>query len=293
MLKSIKQKIESTADFISSDKVIHFEEKMFGFLAGILLLINIVILFLAKRDIIENDLLNSQSYISTVALPFTVILISEIFVLIKSYNQPLVYSLMVQVQIVSLIFARDIFKVFSDLNGVGSQNFNRDIFEIAITLAITVTLFFVAEFMKKFIGNKRNKNSSILHEPKILKKARKYMSLRLFFSGVAFLSYYLLANVVFDPIDYLANGVKLNTFFENVFTVMILSDVLLFLLGFIYHEEYQHLFSNALLIISAILIRLAITNDFPSNVYLVGISALILMLVVIYNSSLKLGLNRE
>lgn len=283
-MQNLIVKLEDFTKFLFSKKFILIEEKIFGALAGILFVFNLSLILLNRYEIIEISQFDNVSVISAISLPFTVILLSEIFLLVKSYNRPLIFSLIVQIQIISLIFARDIFKVFSELEGLGDSGIFNEVVEITILLSLAFLLFFISSVVDKFCEAKKNKNLMILNEVRPISKLRQILTLLIFVSTLGFLVAYIYQNIYPGPLDYIAAGAELDSFFENVFTIMILSDVFLFLTSFIYHEEYPQLFTNAVFILSAILLRLSITAEFPTNIYLVIISIVVILLTLFLNT---------
>ena len=88
--------------------------------------------------------------------------------------------------------------------------------------------------------------------------------------GLAILLFMLAENSFFEWVGevYFASvgGMEYNLnvqtiFFEELFTIMIFSDVLIFIASFLYSNKYEILFRNAGYVASTVLIRISLTVD--------------------------------
>jgi Ca2+/Na+ antiporter len=76
-----------------------------------------------------------------------------------------------------------------------------------------------------------------------------------------------------------------NVFFNQFFTLLILTDVIILLISFRYTEEYSKLIRNTGFIISTILIRLSFSADgFLSIILILTGVSFALLILIIYNA---------
>ena len=73
-------------------------------------------------------------------------------------------------------------------------------------------------------------------------------------------------------VAYLEFGGKSSQFFEEAFSLLIFSDVLIVLIALRYSASYRVVFRNSAFALATVLIRLALTAPAPANA-LLGVSA--------------------
>jgi len=258
-----------------------FSEKIYtleGFvvkLAISFLFIHFLLIFLAKNGFIQNSFLANQSFLEVIATAFTVILIYEIFLLVLSVGKSLSYSIGKQYEIIVLVLIRDVFKVISGIqtDQIVANNYGDFLF-IALDIAFAMLCFVLLWFYYKVQFNctkillKQEKEKSFT----IYKAASSVVLLIIL---IAYLVEYIALPVISPSIELFFNNFKKIGFLSDFFVIMIIIDVLLLLLTFQQTHKFKDIFYEAVLIISAIVIRFAFIAVSPFN----GILALFGILI--------------
>jgi hypothetical protein len=137
-----------------------------------------------------------------------------------------------------------------------------------------------------FSVGKRRLPKRAVEDPKLLNfiASKKMVSLVLLVMLIV-MSFYSLVNLIMDfYFNEVVNNVD-GVFFNQFFTLLILTDVVILLISFRYTEEYSKLIRNTGFIIATILIRLSFSADGFLNIILIltGVSFALLILQI-YNA---------
>ncbi len=220
-------------------------------------------------DIIPGNLFMAINLSFSLLLYFEVI--SLVFSLVKSVSS----SMETQLQILSLIFLRDAFKVFGHISDVYTWKLieQKLLFIFADSLGALI-IFIIIIFIRKYDLHKSICKSIDLQKSFIVIK--KTLALILL---ITFISLILL------DIAYFFANKELFNFFHVFFTILIFNDILLVLITLRYSNSYRIIFRNFGYALATILMRVAIELDHIHNVIL-GISSavFVLLFVLTYNN---------
>lgn len=268
-----QKKVENTVLFLAT----------FGFIVHLLLI------FLNNFSIIEfsqteNSLLSNP--ISAIYTPFSFIIIYEIYLLLLFLPRSFTTSISKQFEIISLIIIRKIFKDISNIDLSNSWNISDQNLEVLSDLIGILILFYII-----YLFNKNKNRFSVKNdEPTLLKfiNSKKIVSLSLL-SILLIFSTFSLFNWIFNlSIDSYSSSIIYNeidkVFFNDFFTLLILTDVIILLLSFKITEGYSKLIRNTGFVISTILIRLSFSAEGFLDIILILISSLFaLSILKIFN----------
>tara|TARA_B100000575_G_C23142462_1_gene665344 strand:- start:5037 stop:5915 length:879 start_codon:yes stop_codon:yes gene_type:complete len=268
-----QKKVENTVLFLAT----------FGFI------IHLLLIFLNNFSIIEfsqteNSLLSNP--ISAIYTPFSFIIIYEIYLLLLFLPRSFTTSISKQFEIISLIIIRKIFKDISNIDLSNSWNISDQNLEVLSDLIGILILFYII-----YLFNKNKNRFSVKNdEPTLLKfiNSKKIVSLSLL-SILLIFSTFSLFNWIFNlSIDSYSSSVIYNeidkVFFNDFFTLLILTDVIILLLSFKITEGYSKLIRNTGFVISTILIRLSFSAEGFLDIILILISSLFaLSILKIFN----------
>ena len=277
-------------DYIFSLKSQKNVENTVLFLATLGFIIHLLLIFLNNFSLInitetENSLLSNP--ISAIYTPFSFIIIYEIYLLLLFLPRSFTTSISKQFEIISLIIIRKIFKDISNLDLSDSWNISNQNLEVLSDLVGIIILFYII-----YLFNKNKNRMSINKEEPILLKfinSKKIVSLSLLAILMIFSSYSLI-NWVFNLFnDSYSNTIIYNeidkVFFNDFFTLLILTDVIILLLSFKITEGYSKLIRNTGFVISTILIRLSFSAEGFLDIFIILISSIFALLILrIYNS---------
>ena len=229
---------------------------------------------------IGNESLLLTNPISAIYTPFSIILYYEIFLLIFYLPRSFTTSILKQFEIISLIVIRRIFYDIPKLDLESSNWFeNADNLQITYDLICILILFFLIylfNYVKSNIDIKKAKNiDKFIDSKKIISVLLIPVMLVLFIIGLN--NWYSIGiSTNFASSFYYVNEVFYNTFFS----ILIIADVFILLLSFLYTERYSQIMRNTGFIICTILIRLSFSSTGLTNLLLIISSVLFGLLIL-------------
>lgn len=230
---------------------------------------------------IGNESLLLTNPISAIYTPFSIILYYEIFLLIYFLPRSFTTSILKQFEIISLIIIRRIFYDIPKLD-LDSGNWfdNPDNLQITYDLISILILFFLIylfNLVKSRIQNKKGNKSidQFIDSKKIISIALIPVMLCLFIIGI-YNWYTIGMDSNFASSFYYVNEIFYNTFFS----ILIIADVFILLLSFLYTERYSQIMRNTGFIICTILIRLSFSSTGLTNLLLIVSSVLFGLLIL-------------
>ena len=229
---------------------------------------------------IGNESLLLTNPISAIYTPFSIILYYEIFLLIFYLPRSFTTSILKQFEIISLIVIRRIFYDIPKLD-LGSNNWfeNADNLQITYDLICILILFFLIylfNYVKTNIDIKKTKNiDKFIDSKKIISVLLIPVMIVLFTIGL-YNWYSIGMESNFASSFYYVNEVFYNTFFS----ILIIADVFILLLSFLYTERYSQIMRNTGFIICTILIRLSFSSTGLTNLLLIISSVLFGLLIL-------------
>mgnify|MGYP006424896465 FL=1 len=230
---------------------------------------------------IGNESLLLTNPISAIYTPFSIILYYEIFLLIYFLPRSFTTSILKQFEIISLIIIRRIFYDIPKLDLDSGNWFNNpDNLQITFDLISILILFFLIylfNLVKSGIENKKGNKSinQFIDSKKIISIALIPVMLCLFVIGI-YNWYSIGMDSNFASSFYYVNEVFYNTFFS----ILIIADVFILLLSFLYTERYSQIMRNTGFIICTILIRLSFSSTGLTNLLLIVSSVLFGLLIL-------------
>jgi len=251
--------------------------------ASIGFIIHLSLVLLNNYSIIDigNESLLLTNPISAIYTPFSIILYYEIFLLIYYLPRSFTTSILKQFEIISLIVIRRIFYDIPKLD-LESSNWlqNPDNLQITYDLICILILFFLIylfNLVKSRIENKKGKKNvnKFIDSKKIISVLLIPVMLFLFALGI-YNWYSIGMSSNFASSFYYVNEVFYNTFFS----ILIIADVFILLLSFLYTERYSQIMRNTGFIICTVLIRLSFSSSGLTNLLLIISSVLFGLLIL-------------
>ena len=229
---------------------------------------------------IGNESLLLTNPISAIYTPFSIILYYEIFLLIFYLPRSFTTSILKQFEIISLIVIRRIFYDIPKLDLESNNWFeNADNLQITYDLICILILFFLIylfNYVKTNIDTKKTKNiDKFIDSKKIISVLLIPVMIVLFTIGL-YNWYSIGISTNFASSFYYVNEVFYNTFFS----ILIIADVFILLLSFLYTERYSQIMRNTGFIICTILIRLSFSSTGLTNLLLIISSVLFGLLIL-------------
>lgn len=284
----IKDFLQSIFNTLLSEETKKQSEKLIIGIAIIGFLLHLSIIFLVDFDLIQvrnvSRLLTNP--IAAIYTPFSFILFYEVYLLIYFLHQSTSNYIGKQYEIILLIVIRRIFKDLANLE-VTSDWFNQK-YDVQFTYDVvaTILLFFLIYLFYR-LNNSRPKQSLSQATSEGLKNfilIKKGLSVALVPIFLVMAVYSLVHWVYFNfiSLDQLIDSFSdVNTvFFDEFFTVLILTDVLILLFSFIHTDKFHKVIRNSGFVISTILIKLSFSTEGLLNVLLVVIAVLFGVLIL-------------
>ncbi len=243
----------------------HKLEVFFVYLAIILGGLHVLIIALARAGILDNTYLADQSLLTAVATPFTVILLFEVLMMILSVAKSIPVSVGKQYEIVALVLVRDVFKLLSELKPQESVLGQIDLVAIGLADVFLAIIFFGLIYLYNRAREKVEENFCKLEYESGFMKVKEKFSLFLVVCYLVFMAVFAYNLIQSGSIEQLINKFKELDFLIDLFTLMVLADVLILLLTFIRRNSFSSVFYEAVLVISAVVIRFAFVLSSPFN----------------------------
>ena len=230
--------------------------------------------------------------IAAIYTPFSFILIYEIYLLIYYLPRSITTHISKQYEIITLIVIREFLRTFLTLA------FRMICLQALTThkylsmLGAAVLLFFLIYLfrrnaIKSVATNDQERLSTFI-------RIKKWIS-ALLIPALTILALYHFSSWIYAIANYSPDLSVLNAiFFDELFQILILVDVLLLIFSFFNSDSFHIIIRNSGFIISTILIRISFMTEGLSNIILIVSSLLFgLLIQMIYNACEKRNLFRN
>lgn len=254
----------------------------FGITALVLFCLHILAILAAQAGVLQNEILQKSSVVLAISTPFTIILLYEVLQLGLSFRKPLIYSILIQLELISLIYIRKVFEMFAHIDTTLVTNTTTAfVAELTLTLISSIALFAVVYYIFWLLQRGKLQFHT---EPMFIVKVKRMIAGILLVGSVLTLLAYANQYILPDVGTYILQGINLSSFFINVFTLMIVADVVLFILAFLYRESYFEVFENAVFVASALVIRFTLTLQTPFDALLVFLGCGLIISIIWFHS---------
>ncbi len=282
----MREKANSFFGTVFADTVRKKVENLILILAGFGFIIHLLLILLKELDLITVTELNQELLndpISAIYTPFSLILVYEVYLLLFYLPRSFTSCISKQFEIISLIVIRKIFKDIPLMDLNDNWIFSEHNIELVVDLLGFLILFFLIYLFNKDTKKLPKKN---ITDPSLIRfiSSKKIVSLSLLIV-MSFMALNTLFEWVFNIYSNQTITQIDGLFFNKFFTLLILADVIILLISFMYTEEYSKLIRNTGFIISTILIRLSFSSSGYLTMILIltGVSFAYLILKI-YNS---------
>ena len=267
-------------------------ERFFVIVAIVSFIIHLAAILLIDVGIIETPKNKSLiiSPLAAIYTPFSFILIYEVYLLVFYLPKSMTDYIGKQYEIITLILIRKIFYDLSQLklntNWFEAEADLQFTYDILGVLSLFVLIFLFYKLSKKYKEITGEKQIDINEKTKRFIRIKTLMA-NLLVPVVFFLAIYSFGNWILEntiEVKDVSKGIKdVNSiFFDDFFTVLILTDVLLLLITFFQTDVFSRVIRNSGFIISTIMIKLSFSADGVLNTILivcaVGFGVLLLLI---------------
>jgi hypothetical protein len=233
--------------------------------------IHLVLIFLA-RSMAHPPLLIAeagQNYLSAISTPFNFILFYEVLTLISALPESTTRSIANQFEIVSLIYIRDVFRDIAKAGDLVTEHrMKLETLPMFMDMWAGFLMFFlVAVFQHVMLKRTYGSGAEPLSREKLRFIAQKKFiaaGLTVLLLVMAAYNIFLSVNEIWQTLQTGQGAIgSATTFYNDLFTVMIFTDVLVLILSLVVSGKYELVFRNAAFIVSIILIRFSLTEGYP------------------------------
>jgi uncharacterized membrane protein (UPF0136 family) len=233
--------------------------------------IHLALIFLA-RSLAHPPLLIAEAgtnYLTAISTPFGFILFYEVLTLISALPESTTRSIANQFEIVSLIYIRDVFRDIAKAGDLVTEHrLTMETLPMFMDMWAGFVMFFLVAVFRH-VALKRTNASSVdaLSPGKMRFIAQKKVVAAGLTVLLLLMAAYHVALWTKATWQTLMTGQgtinSATTFYNDLFTVMIFSDVLVLILSLVVSGKYELVFRNAAFIVSIILIRFSLTEGYP------------------------------
>lgn len=232
---------------------------------------------------IESEFLNNP--IAAIYTPFSFILLYEVFLLIFYLPQSISVYIAKQYEIITLIVIRRIFKDISNLE-LDSKWFQSKYdlqftYDAFTSLVLFILIYFFYSKIERTKKSKRKSTETFINLKKLIAT--------ILLPVLVVLAVYSFWNWTAATISNQNNGIvafkSINKiFFDEFFTILIITDVLLLLSSFFYSDKFHKIIRNSGFVISTILIKISFsTVGIVSNALIIGAVLFGFLMLIIHN----------
>lgn len=289
-MNSISTKLAQIQEQLLSEKISEKAEQVIVYIAIVSFLIHLGII-----AVVDFDFLNLGAYeeltinpISALYTPFSIILIYEVYLLVFYLPKSITNYIGKQYEIITLILIRKIFYDLSNLEFSENWFSIQGDLQFTVDIVATLLLFLLIFFFYKIDQKNRTESSAVSI------KTKKYIKIKRLFASllvpiIIVLALFSLGSWIYEtglnPEDVGSSLKSLNSiFFDDFFTVLILTDVLLLLFSFLQTNQFSRVIRNSGFIISTVLLKLSFSADGILNTILIVVAVSFgVLILLIYN----------
>ncbi|MEQ8926992.1 MAG: hypothetical protein RLO81_14320 [Fulvivirga sp.] len=276
-----------------SEEIKERAEKIIIWISITSFVLHLVLIGLVNLDLlhlpIESELLTNP--ISAIYTPFSFILLFEVYLLVYHIPQSTSDYIAKQYEIITLIVIRRIFKDIAHLDL--SINWFEDKYDLLFTYDIITALLLFALIYVFHRLNDKKVTKKIKNLPEQVQHfiARKKAMATLLVPIIVIMACYSLSVWLIELFTILTTdnpeSIEFmnvnNIFFDEFFTLLILTDVLLLLFSFFHTTKFHLFIRNSGFIISTILIRISFSIDGIVNNLLIVVAVSFGVLILLVN----------
>ncbi|MGB5693540.1 MAG: hypothetical protein WBM43_13125, partial [Flavobacteriaceae bacterium] len=285
--------IQYLFDKLLSEKTRKRSERVIITIAIVSFIVHLIIFTLNELGFISignsSELFNSP--IAAIYTPFSFILLYEVYLLVYYLPKSITLYISKQYEIMTLVVIRRIFKDLANLD-LKSDWFTST-YDLQLTYDIISTLLLFALILLFYRLNSRitKKNDYTAEVSPTLERfiqRKKILAIILVpvFLSLAIYSFgnWFYNDLILHTMDSNAFGDINKIFFNEFFTILILSDVLLLLFSFFHTDQFSKIIRNSGFVISTILIRLSFgVEGITNNMLIVGAVIFGVLILALHN----------
>lgn len=213
-----------------------------------------------------------KSPLSTLYTPFSILLVYEVYQLIRTIPESFSSSVGKQYEIATLLVVRDILKRLSEVENSEGWKISSDLGFLLVECAAFLVLLYTSLTYFR-ISSSSEKSEQMADNVAIFVEAKRGIAnaMLLIFLVTAAYSFYTWVDSVQDG----GGSVSRVIFFLDFFTFLILADILILLISYWFYTDFGNLARNTGFVLSTVIIRVAISSEGISSMILFTLSGLL------------------
>jgi uncharacterized membrane protein (DUF373 family) len=213
-----------------------------------------------------------KSPLSTLYTPFSILLVYEVYQLIRTIPDSFSSSVGKQYEIATLLVVRDILKRLSEVENSEGWKISSDLGFLLVECAAFLVLLYTSLTYFR-ISSSSEKPEQLTDDVAIFVEAKRGIAntMLLIFLATATYSFYTWVDSVQDG----GGSVSRVIFFLDFFTFLILADILILLISYWFYTDFGNLARNTGFVLSTVIIRVAISSEGISSMILFTLSGLL------------------
>ena len=213
-----------------------------------------------------------SSPLSALYTPFSILLVYEVYQLIRAIPDSFSSSVGKQYEIATLLVVRDILKRLSEVESSEGWEISSDLGFLLVECGAFLALFYTSLTYFR-ISNGADKSGDMSDDIVIFVEAKRVVAntMLLVFLSVAAYSFWTWIESVQEG----GGSVSRVIFFLDFFTFLILADILILLISYWFYTDFGNLARNTGFVLSTVIIRVAISSEGVSAMVLFTLSGLL------------------
>ena len=213
-----------------------------------------------------------SSPLSSLYTPFSILLVYEVYQLIRTIPDSFSSSVGKQYEIATLLVVRDILKRLSEVEGTEGWEISSDLGFLLVECAAFLALFYTSLTYFR-ISDNSTKSGDMSGDIAVFVESKRLVAnfmLTVFLLTAAYSFFTWIASVQDG-----GGSVSRVIFFLDFFTFLILADILILLVSYWFYTDFGNLARNTGFVLSTVIIRVAISSEGVSAMVLFTLSGLL------------------
>ena len=213
-----------------------------------------------------------SSPLSSLYTPFSILLVYEVYQLIRTIPDSFSSSVGKQYEIATLLVVRDILKRLSEVEGTEGWEISSDLGFLLVECAAFLALFYTSLTYFR-ISDNSTKSGDMSGDIAVFVESKRLVAnfMLIVFLLTAAYSFFTWIASVQDG----GGSVSRVIFFLDFFTFLILADILILLVSYWFYTDFGNLARNTGFVLSTVIIRVAISSKGVSAMILFTLSGLL------------------
>jgi len=225
-----------------------------------------------RIEILGDSVELVQSPLSALYTPFSILLVYEVYQLIRTIPESFSSSVGKQYEIATLLVVRDILKRLSEVSNSQGWEINDDVGFLLVECAAFIALFYTSLTYHKI--STKSDDDEILSDD-----VTTFITTKMAVANVMLIVFIAIGG--FSLISWIGavqdggGSVDRAIFFLDFFTFLILADILILLISYWFYTDFGNLARNTGFVLSTVIIRVAISSEGVSSMILFTLSGVL------------------